>query len=414
VNGSRKAPPVGTIALLTSLYFVQGMPFGFQSSLGMFMRELGVSLQNVTLVGALSLPWLLKPLWAPLVDKLGNPRFGRRKSWIVPLQLLLALACVAAAFSPPDSSLPQLLSIVFVMNLLAATQDIGVDAFAVDTLRPQDLGLGNAAQVVGYKLGMLVGGGALVALMGLIGWQGMFFAMAALCIAVMLVLTFTPERPAGNTASGEAPPSWREIGQRVRAALKLDGALWLLLFVATYKVGEEIATTLFKVFLVDRGVPVETAALWLGTWVMIASLSGSLFGGLIASRMKLVEAVGWTAGLRVLPLLGLWAIVAGLLPITASSVIGVASVEHFFAGALTTCMFALMMSQVDKRIGGTHYTFLAAVEVLGKTPAGLASGKIAQVLGYPAAFMVAVLASVGFLALVWPMRRRFATSSASS
>src|SRR5262249_51982331 len=164
--------------------------------------------------------------------------------------------------------------------------------------------------------------------------------------------------------------------------------------------GEELATRMFGPWLVKQGNSPETVATWLGTWVMIASLLGSLFGGLPATRMRLLASVGWTAALRVLPLIGQWALVAGLIPLrpwSPGSVIAIASVEHFFAGALTTCMFALMMSRVDKRIGGTHYTLLAAVEVFGKSPSALASGRIVEVLGFPSTFLIAIAASIAFL-----------------
>jgi MFS family permease len=386
---------------------VQGLPFGFQSNaLPLFMLKNGVSLTKVGLAGALSLPWLLKPLWAPLVDKFGNARFGRRKSWIVPLQFLLALACVAAAYSEPGEALSRLILIVLIMNVLTATQDIAVDAFAVDRLGKADLGLGNSAQVVGYKIGMLAGGGLLVALSVYSGWAGMFFSMAALCLVVMGILIFQREQPVEQGGEAHPPLPWRELLARLWAAVRVKGAGWLLIFVATYKVGEELATRMFGPFLVKQGFTPETVAGWLGTWVMVASLSGSFFGGLLATRMNLLGSVAWTAGLRVLPLIGQWAIVAGLIPISPASIIAIASVEHFFAGALTTCMFALMMSRVDKRIGGTHYTLLAAVEVAGKSPSALASGKIVELIGFPSTFLVAVGASLVFLLLVFPMRRQ--------
>src|SRR5262249_35098151 len=118
------------IALLASLYFAQGLPFGFQvTALPAYLRESGVSLAGLGFAGLLSLPWMGKALWAPLVD-----RARRRKSWIVPMQALLMVACGLAALVPPSSGLGLLLALVFFMNLFAATQDIAVDGLAVDML----------------------------------------------------------------------------------------------------------------------------------------------------------------------------------------------------------------------------------------------------------------------------------------
>ena len=395
---ARRPPPAGTIALLSTLYFVQGLPYGFQeNALPGFLTKLGVSLAAVGAASALSWPWALKPLWAPVVD-----RYGSRKAWILPLQALLALACVAAAFSPPSASLTVLIVIVLVMNVLTATQDIAVDGYAVDRLGKEELGYGNAAQVVGYKIGMLVGGGLLWAWYAELGWQGIFFVMAGCCLGGMAVLSVSKEQRPAHEASERR--SWRELLQRLREALSLPGTGWLLAFVATYKMGEALANKMFVPFLVKGGVEPEVVAAWMGTWVMAASLFGSLFGGVLASRMRLVRAVALAAALRVVGLVGQWALVAGLLPVTKANVVIIASVEHFFAGALTVCMFSLMMASVDKRIGATHYTLLAAIEVWGKALPALASGLLVEAVGFGNTFLIAVALSVGFLALVGPMR----------
>jgi len=410
---ARKPPPVGTLSLLSVLYFVQGLPYGFQdTALPGFLTKLGVSMTTIGFASALSWPWALKPLWAPVVDRYGHAGFGRRKSWIVPLQFLLALACVAAAYSEPGSALPRLILIVLVMNVLTATQDIAVDGYAVDRLGKADLGFGNAAQVVGYKIGMLVGGGLLWAWYAELGWSGVFFVMAGCCLVGMTVLTASREERVEVPGAAEERVSWRELAARMRTALTLPGTGWLLVFVATYKMGESLANKMWVPFLVKKGgLPPEVVASWMGTWVMVASLCGSLFGGLLAARMQLVRAVAWSAAIRVLGLVAQWALVAGFIPLTKANVIAVAAGEHFFAGALTVCMFALMMSRVDKRIGATHYTLLAAIEVWGKALPALVSGLLVEGIGFANTFLVAVALSVAFLALVGPVSGRAGTSN---
>ena len=159
--------------MLSALYFAQGLPFGFQSNaLPLYLTDLGLSMTEVSLARALALPWALKALWAPLVDRYSWARLGRRKSWIIPMQLLLAAACVVAAFFPLSrETLSPFLGCVLLMNLFAATQDIAVDGLAVDLLDERELGAGNAAQVVGYKIGILTGGGLLVAIFTTRGWK---------------------------------------------------------------------------------------------------------------------------------------------------------------------------------------------------------------------------------------------------
>jgi MFS transporter, PAT family, beta-lactamase induction signal transducer AmpG len=391
------------LGLLGALYFVQGLPFGFQATaLPVYLRTQGVSVTAIGFLGLLSLPWMLKAFWAPLVDRYGSARIGRRKSWILPLQVALAGTCALAAFVPVETGLPALLGLIFCMNLLAATQDIAVDGFAVDTLRPEERGLGNAAQVVGYKLGMLTGGGLLVWASAAIGWRGLFLSMAALCLLVFGVTAFARE-PAPPERTGERT-SWREVLARLKQAFLLPGTGWVLLFIATYKFGESLSDVLYKVFLVQEGISPARIGLWVGTWGMAASLLGSTAGGLLATRLPLWGALSLTASLRILPLAGRWALAQW--GVSDASVIGVTLAEEFFGGALTTVMFAFMMAQVDPRIGATHYTLFASLEVLGKAPGGPLGGLLVGEAhwSYAQAFLLGTALSVAFLVLLLPLR----------
>lgn len=422
-------PRAAKITLLALLYFAQGLPFGFQSTaLPVYLRREGVSLAAIGFTSALALPWLGKALWAPLVDRFGSPRFGRRKSWIVPLQLLLALTSLLAARAEVGSGgTPLLLALVFLMNLFAATQDIAVDGLAIDILGQGELGLANAVQVVGYKAGMLTGGGLLVWASGRIGWQGLFGMMAALEVAVLLAVLPLREpasrEVATSSAVGEATTTEGVAGEGAaepiaRAeerslatvvatlfrALRREGAVALVLFVGTYKIGESMVDGMFKPFLVDAGFSAPQIGLWIGTYGLVASLAGSLAGGLLATRRSLLFAVAITATLRSTSMLGEWLLALAAHP-SAGAVIAVTATEHFFGGALTTAMFAFMMSRVDRTIGATHYTLLASVEVLGKSPGAWLSGVLAARLGYARLFALGVMLSFAFLIMLAPMRR---------
>jgi len=398
---------LGKLGILWTLYFVQGLPFGFQATaLPVYLRSAGVSLQAVGLATALSLPWSLKIFWAPLVDRYGGGRFGRRKSWILPLQLLLAATCAVAALVPPHEGVAPILVLVLGMNLFAATLDIAVDGLAVDVLEIGELGHGNVAQVVGYKVGMLTGGGLLVWASGAIGWEGLFLAMAGLvgaCFVVSLAWRETDQTRRHEPASPLVHPRFGEIFAALRRSVSERGTGWLLLFIGTYKLGESMADTMFKPFLVDAGYGSQQIGLWVGTWGMLFSIAGSVGGGLLASRRPLLQAVAITAVLRAIPVAGEWWL--SVVTPTSGRVVAVTCAEHFFGGALTTAMFAYMMGRVDKRIGATHYTLLAAIEVWGKLPSAWASGFITAHSSYPVLFGLATALSIAFLGLLAPLGR---------
>lgn len=403
------------LAILSVLYFVQGLPYGFQvMALPVYLRAEGVSLASIGLASFLSLPWSIKIFWGPLVDRYGSRRFGRRRSWIMPLQIALALACAAASLIRPGGDLAFLVACVLAMNLFASAMDVAVDGLAVDLLEKEELGYGNIAQVVGYKLGILTGGGLLVAASEAIGWRGLFLSMAGLVGAALVVtLSFREPAPAvaaaidggqGPADGGPAgPDSVMTILRALGRALRRPGTGWLLLFIATYKLGETMADAMLKPFLYDNGYGAREIGLWLGTYGMAFSLVGSFLGGVLASRIRLLAAVAITATLRAVAVGGEWWL--SVVGPNAERVIAVSALENLFGGALTTAVFAYMMSRVDRRIGATHFTLLATVEVAGKIVASSLAGIFAQTLGYPPLFALATTLAVLFLALLIPVDR---------
>ena len=143
---------------------------GFLSqALPALLRSYDVSLEKIGLVSLVAVPWALKFLWAPFVESRGG-HAGSRKRWIVPLQFAMAGGFLLAATLDLPGQLPLLMGLLFALNALAATQDVAVDGLAVDLLPPDELGVGNAAQVVGFKGGMTVSGGILVWLTAQIDW----------------------------------------------------------------------------------------------------------------------------------------------------------------------------------------------------------------------------------------------------
>ena len=393
---------MGRLATLLLLYFTQGLPFGFQvTALPLILRERGVSLQSISFAGVLTLPWMAKALWAPWVDRFGHAAFGRRKSWIVPMQLGLAI-CAAIAGRTERTEL--LLVLLFLMNLFAATQDIAVDALAVSWIRPGELGMANACQVVGYKLGMLTGGGLLLWASSRIGYRGMFEAMAALIVGVMIVAVVMREAPSSAEAETAAAKqlSFREIWLILKEALSSRATLPLIAVVLSYKAGETLADGMWKPMLFDRGFSSADIGLWNGTYGMIASFIGSLFAGLWIRSRSMAAALIGTAVLRAVGVGAEWWV--SVVEVGAAAVIAVTCVEHLLSGAITTVMFALMMRHTRREIGGTHYTLLASLEVLGKGALGVFSGAIAQRLGYAALFAIATLLCLAFALLAYAVR----------
>jgi MFS transporter, PAT family, beta-lactamase induction signal transducer AmpG len=399
------------LAILSVFYLVQGLPFGFQAkALPVYLTSHGLSLTEVGFAGAVSAPWLLKPLWAPFVDRYASERFGRRRSWIVPLQAALASTCLGLAFVPPEALL-WFLGLVTLTNLFAATMDIAVDGLAVDMLEPHELGWGNIAQVVAYKIGMVIGGGILLWASQWIGWRGLFQGISALIFVAWLITLLWREPKFDDDEAQQQEPAirtdLRALLRTLGRALISPGGRTLLLVVATYKIGESISDGMFEPFLVRYAKWTEARiGLVVGVHCMWFSLAGSFLGGALVARWGAYRVMVGFAIARTLAISGVVAL-ARLDPgsIGNADVLIAKGLEELTGGGLTTAMFAFMMGLVDRRIGATHYTLLAGVEVLGKAPGGLLSGVLADAVGFAWTFATGLgisLLCLPLLALVRP------------
>lgn len=383
----------GRAALLTSLYFAQGLPFGlFTQALPVMMRQQGYSLESIGLSNLLALPWALKFLWAPWIDRVSGPR----RRVIVPLNVAASGLLAALAVVSPGAMIP-LIAVVFLCNLAAATQDIATDGLAVESLPPAERGLGNGVQVAGYRLGMVVGGGALVQLFDAKGWMYTFFIAAlAITVATLPLLFVSPAaRPqAGPPASGRDALRWdRWFAGR-------DGLAWFgLLFL--YKLGDSFGTAMVKPMFVDQGLRLGEIGALIGLRGSIAGMVGALLGGWLVGRWRRRTALLVFAALQV-PTLALygWLAIAG--PAHAPEVV---MVEHLFSGMATAALFTAMMDACRPGHAGSDYTVQASVVVLAQGLGGIVSGWSAHRFGYPAHMALATGFCVLAAAYVFVIRR---------
>jgi hypothetical protein len=260
---------------------------------------------------------------------------------------------------------------------------------------------------------MLLAGGVLLWASSFLAWSWLFGSMAALVVVALVVTALVPEpRASIELVHAKARASVAEVLRTLRAAMRAPGAGALLVAIVGYKWGEGMIEPIWSPFLRDHGFSRATIGLYVGTFGMVASIGGSLVGGLLASRAPLPRVLALAAGLRVVALAGQAAIAFQEIP-SHALVAASTCAEHFFSGVLTTVMFALMMSRTDRRIGATHYTLLATIEVLGKSPLSLSSGAIADALGVHVGFAIGVGLALGYSLLLAspPMQRQLEISA---
>jgi MFS family permease len=398
--------PLGLrLGVLSSLYGSQGLPFGF------FSHAVPVLLSRdhpPTLVGLsslLAIPWGLKFLWAPLVDRVGPSRFGRRRVVLLPLQLATVVALVVLGLLEPSTQhLAPLLAGFFVVSLTCATQDIATDALALDVLSRRERGLGNGVQVGAYRLGMIAGGGGLLAIVDDLGYREAFFAMAALVAIATLALVFLREPSEPPAEDAERAPAPTVLALLRGFASRPDAARIVALLVA-FKLGDALAAGMTTRFVVKQGLSTADVALSRGLVGGVASALGALAAGLALrwwSRRRALVVSGTLQALAITAYLALaLARPEGAARPAALTAFYAASVaEHLCGGAATAALFTRMMDQCREQARATDFTVQASI-LVGVTGVGLAaSGFVVQALGHAGHFALSALLAVAALPLV--------------
>jgi PAT family beta-lactamase induction signal transducer AmpG len=400
------------VLVLSLLSTSSGMPLGWvYTALQFFLVDLGLKRSTIGLLSGVSLPWTLKFLWSPLVDRYALPWPGRRRSWVIMAQLALAGAFgVLAAFAwralaaktagAPLGNAPLLIGLIAVsIAFLSATQDIALDAYAVEVLHPHEQGPVSGLRVMFYRLGMLLAGAVAVSASDWLPWPIVFLLTGAAFVA-MVGLTLAapePDRPA-------APP--RSLGGAVVEPLKAyfsrPDAIAIALFLVFYKFGDNMGGTMVNPFLKDlcfKNAEAGGAIKVIGT---VATISGSLLGGVLVTRIGLGRAL-WVFGFlqaganlvysgaalsRNVPLdvaqcAALPAVSAATRLWSYAAIAG----ENAAQGLATAAQAVLLLRVCDRRYSATQFALLSSLFALGRWASGLPSGFLVERLGYPAFFV---------------------------
>ncbi|KAL5112134.1 Major facilitator superfamily domain-containing protein 3 [Taenia crassiceps] len=389
--------PSSHLITLFFFYSLQGVPYGLQSRfLPLVLRSNGSSLTSLGFYKLLFLPWVFKSAYAPFVDS-----HGTRRRW---LQFCTAglLLCCAFLSTFPDAQLVSSTRLLpfclFILNFCAATLDIAVDSLAIDMLKHSELSRGNTAQVVGYKLGAVVGGGLLSSFFSLT------VVFAALCGVYAVGLGIATCYKKFDELEGVqivTDDKDCKRGNRQNYSEVLRMALFdspstpgLVVLLLSYKLGELGAMNMLPLMLLDNGMSVTVVGFWTGVVGQVFSIAGS------SSASAIVRCFGSTAdslqGLFVCRMVIISLVTAFAFSINlVSPWFGVALMNATLvvSGAITTNVFTLMMectrSEVTEGARATHYTILSTAEVLGKLLfSALGAAALTDILGYSFAYLL--------------------------
>ena len=402
--------------MLTALLmgFSSGLPLllATGSVLQAWLKEAGVDLGTIGLFALVGLPYTLKFLWAPLLDRFAPiSRMGRRRGWLLLIQVTLIAAIAGLGLADPTQSLPGVTLAAFLVAFFSASQDIVIDAYRRESLADDEQGLGASFYVNGYRVGMLLASGGGLILADFIPFQAVYVFMAAAMLPGLAttLLCFEPPVAVG------APRTLRDaVVQPFVEYFSRQDAVLILLFVLLYKVGEMMASQMTTPFYLDLAftkTEIGTVVKLFGFW---ATVIGGVLGGVLILRLGLYRAL-WLFG--VLQAIGLTGFV--ILARLGHSLPGLAlavSSENLFSGMATTAYVAFMATLTNRKFTATQYALLSSLMGVPRVIVNTPTGYLAEWLGWEGFFLFCMAATVPGLWLltrfrVWMEPEREASSA---
>lgn len=372
--------PVAVFIAIGGVYIAQSV-IGGLTMLGLpaVLRAQGLPLDQIGLLYLTVMPWALKFLWSPQIERFRLPMFGRNRSNIIVLSgnLLCAGGIVLTGILQPTVLLPVIVCLALVA-FVAATVDIACDGYAVETLAKQHHGWGNAAQVGGSYLGSAIGGGLFLVLVDKIGWNYGCFIMAALIIALGLPFSLGPAARVDEVERSHTPS--------LAAAIKRPEIKRGLLTTALFVAGQKWGLGMLGPFLIDKGFDLATIGALNGAGSMFIGLGGALLGGglvrLFGVRTVLVGALVAQAFLLLcLAYVGL----GGSIPASAVFAIAIASSSGVMSIGFVA-LYAQFMDWSNPKQAGVDFTVFQCMDGIVSIIGGIGAGWIAERMGYVTIF----------------------------
>ncbi|NJO97211.1 MAG: AmpG family muropeptide MFS transporter [Pleurocapsa sp. CRU_1_2] len=388
------------IALLL-LGFSSGMPLFLTSrTLQAWMTVEKVDLASIGLLSLVSLPYSIKFLWAPFLDRYVPPFLGRRRGWLVVTQIGLTIAIAIMSLQQPKQALQLFAINAAIIAFLSASQDIAFDAYRTDILTEWETGAGAAIGVLGYRIALLLTGSLALILADRISWQGVYLFLAGL-MAINIIFSIwspepiLPEQPPTNLAQAITLP-FQEFFQR----LGITKGFLVLVFIVLYRLGDSLVNNMVTPFLLQTGFTQTDIGAIQGGMGLIATLVGALLGGVVLSRLGINRSL-WIFGILQAFSNLVYFLLAQLGQNYQFMVLAI-NIENLCSGLATSAFVAFLMSLCNQRFSATQFALLSSLMAFSRDILVAPAGIFAKEIGWTGFFLFTLLAAVpGLLLLPW-------------
>lgn len=399
------------ILTIILLGFVSGLPLSLTAStLGIWMAKVGVSKTAIGLFALVGIPYVIKFLWAPFIDHLRLPLLteilGRRRSWIIFSEILLMISIITLGAFDPTVNPWNTACLALLVAIFSATQDIVIDAYRIEILKPEEQGAGAAAAVFGHRVGMLVSGAGALYLSTYLGWQQTYFIMAFL-ILIGFAAIFIAGEPATSIDKYGDTKYWLKkavINPFSEFISREKNWLYILLFIILYKLGDAFAGVMTGPFLIDIGFTEKQIASVVKLYGFFATMLGIFIGGALVKKWGLVRNL-WMGGVlqMISNLMFVWQTHAGndLFVLTLTI-----SIENFTAGVGTAAIVAYISNLCNINYTATQYALFSALAAVGRTMLSSSSGHFADSYGWVNFFLLSTVIAVPALLMLVLISKR--------
>jgi len=364
------------MAAVLLLGFSSGFPIAFVAgTLQAWLKTYHLNIRLIGMATLLQLPYLLKFLWAPMLDRFSPPVLGRRRGWILIAQACAVVLIAAMSFLDPTRSVSELAIVALTLAFVGASQDIVIDAYRTDIVTSAERGPAASATQTGYRLALLVSGAGAFFLADRVGWPATYRIMALVMLACVTFTLFAPE------PTGARPPI--SLKQAVVEPLREILARWpllpLILLLLLYKLGEALTLALSTPYLQDLGFSLTQIGLASKSFGIGATMVGVIAGGLLVARWGLYRALvvlAFTQLVTALPYLFL-SLVSRSAPVMFVTVI----IQNLGDGMGTAAFTALLMAMCNIRFSAFQYALLSSIASVPRVFLGPVAGYIVAELG---------------------------------
>ena len=384
------------------LGFSSGLPLALSGgTLQAWLTVEEVDIKTIGLFTLVGLPYTLKFLWAPLIDRFSVPLFGRRRGWIFVFQSILLILIFAMSMVSPVKSTLFFAFLAFGLAFASSSQDIVVDAYRTEVLRERERGLGAAVSVTGYRVAMLVSGALALILSEIFGWRSTYMIIAGLMLVGMTAVWLGPE----PEVPGRQPSTMSEaVSGPLVEFFSRDSAWIMLVLIVLYKLGDAFAGSLTTSFLI-RGVGFslgEVGAINKGMG-LAATIVGALFGGALMTRLGLYRSLLFFGVLQAVSNLSF--MVLSIVGKSYALLVFTIAFENLAGGMGTAAFVAFLMALCNHNYTATQFALLSALASLGRVFVGPVSGVLVDEYGWLLFFLITFLAAIPGLVLLWKMRK---------